>query len=413
MKRVFIVFVVSFVVLLGFIALAPRQENRASQDMNLPSYIETLMEDASIPGLAIAVIADGKIRHLQGYGYANIESGHRMTADTPANIASISKPIMGMAIMSLVADGLLNLDADVSDYLPFPLNNPHTNGAAISLRNLATHTSGLADYYDEDSYTEGADAVVSLEDHLRRLLLPGGDLYEGAAYFSENPPGSSRLYSNLGAGVAGLATEYAVGRSLEQISRQRIFAPLGMDQTSWRIDYYPSDVLATRYEVQQCIWLVGICATANEPVLHYLISRVFNPGKSLRSYHTYPHFGNPQYPDGGVNASVRDLASMALMLLNQGEYEGKRILDEASFAEMMRLQLPPELSSRQRFFWRDRETLGFTGHSGSDLGVFSSFMFNPENKSAVIIIMNRSPVGSTMAAISALSSRLLQEYVER
>ncbi len=149
-----------------------------------------------------------------------------------------------------------------------------------------------------------------------------------------------------------------------------------------------------------------MCADVNSPKSNFLISKIFNPPFEHKSFLEYPHFGNPQYPDGGVNASINDLTILIKTLLNEGKSNDYSLLSEKSFKEMFRLQLPDSLSTRQRFFWRDN-TNGLTGHSGSDLGVFTSAYFDLEKKDAVIVLMNRDVDAVTEKAMNEIRNKLM------
>jgi CubicO group peptidase (beta-lactamase class C family) len=130
-------------VLVLFFAIAalwfvlPKQQNVSQNIAELELYLPALMEEAAIPGLAIARIKNGQTVLLQTYGKANIETGVPVTKDTLFNLASISKPIMGLVLLQLVDQGKLDLEQDINNYLPFRVDNPHTAEEKITLRHLA------------------------------------------------------------------------------------------------------------------------------------------------------------------------------------------------------------------------------------------------------------------------------------
>lgn len=387
--------------------LLPTQPIKSDKTNNIDDYIQAVMQESAIPGLAVAVIKNNQVILSKGYGYQDINNKHKATEHTPFNIASISKPILGIALLQLVDKGLVNLDQDINDYLPFEINNPHVDDQVITLRHLATHTSGINDYYDESTYAINKDSDTSLLEHIKSLLTPTGKLYNNASLYSVNRAGSHRDYSNLGAGVAGLVLETVMKESLGEYSMREIFLPLGMKNTGWMLaDFYLSQ-LATRYSVDQCIPYFKICADSNSPKINYIISRFFNPPFENKTFTAYPHFGNPQYPDGNVNSSVYDLSLLLQAFFNQAKQGNDALLSQESLQEMFKLQLPKELSSRQRFFWRDNKS-GLTGHTGSDLGIFSSLYFDSEKQNAVIILMNRDVDGITAKAMNDIRAKLFE-----
>jgi CubicO group peptidase (beta-lactamase class C family) len=408
MRRLHIVLAISFVALPGFWLIAPKQQITSVRATDFDNFITALMAEESIPGIAIAVIRQRQIVRIEGRGFADVASRRPMTADTPMNIASVSKPILGITLLQLRDQGLLDLDEDIGAYLPIRVFNPHFQTAPITLRQLATHTSSIADFAEPADYAADADSPVPLAEHLRGLLTPGGERYHAGAHYLKAKPGNVREYSNLGAGVAGAVAEAVAGKPLAALGQDGIFAPLGMRNTSWLLRSYPPGVLATRYEVRQCIPYLRVCATSISAKLNYLIGTVFDPPAPYRTLEPYPQYGNPNYPDGGVHSSVRDLAILTLAILEGGSHEGA-ILTQASFEEMFRLQLPPSMDDRQRFFWRDRD--GLTGHAGSDRGVFTSLYFDMAGGNAIIVLMNRTPDGRTEAAMERIYERASSEML--
>lgn len=395
--------------LLCYWLAAPKQSIRAESAQDFAAFVPALMEEEAIPGLAIAVVRNRQVAHLQGYGFADVASRKPMTADTPMNIASISKPILGIVLLQLHDKGLLDLDADINRMLPFRVNNPNADGQPISIRQLATHTSSIADFYDVADYQPGGDSPTPLVDHLRGLLTPEGARYEGGAHYLKTAPGAAREYSNLGAGVAGAVAE-AVGRApLAALAKANVFEPLGMTNASWLLaDYRPGE-LATRYDVVQCLPFTGLCASTEQPKRNFLIRKAFRPASGDRRFDAYPQFGNPNYPDGGVNASARDLTALAQSILARGETSSGRLLSAASFDEMLKPQLPASIDERQRFFWRDRN--GLTGHAGSDQGVYTSLYFDTAKGDAIVVLMNRTPDLQTEQAMARLFDRINRDLL--
>ena len=384
------------------------QQPLVSNDLEkkIEEYIPALMEEAAIPGLAIAKISDGKAV-IRTFGKANIETNIPVTEDTLFNIASISKPIMGVVLLQLVDQGKLELDRDINDYLPFTIDNPKIQNEKITLRHLVTHSSGIADYYDFDSYAINQDSETSLEVHLKSLLTPGGGLYNQGDYFLDYAPGTKRKYSNLAAGLAGYLVEATTGISLAEYSRKYLFKPLEMEQTSWLLHNLSLDKIAVPYEVESCIPYLFICSNTESPELNYIIGEYFNPPLKYKHFHPYPHFGNPQYPDGGVRTSIKELSHFLVHLLDNKDTSGRKLLSDSMYSEMLKLQLPTEISDNQRFFWRDN-SMGLIGHMGSDLGVFSALYFDPSKKVGFIIVMNRGMDNKAAVAMKKIADKLMQ-----
>lgn len=386
-KKLFRIVTLACVVLLLVWLFLPTQRVNSNQAQNLDEFMKRILTEAAIPGLAVARLEDGEVKFLGSYGFADVDAGRRVTNETLFNIASISKPILGVVLLQLVDRGLLDLDRDINDYLPFRVDNPHIDGEVITVRHLATHSSGIDDYYDVRSYSVNRDPDVSLEQHIRSLLTKEGSLYEKGRRYLPYLPGTQRKYSNLSAGVAGLLVEAVTGTSLSEYSDKTLFHRLNLNNTSWRIKGLRLETIAIPYEVKQCVPFTGFCADTESPKTNLLISKLFSPPFGDKTYLAYPHFGNPQYPDGGIRTSIEDLSAMMSGILTNVDAVGKQLLTERSYGELFSLQLPAVISDSQRFFWRDRN--GQTGHTGSDLGVYTSTYFSLETRNGYIVLMNR------------------------
>lgn len=339
--------------------------------------IEKLMGERKIPGLAIAKINDAKLSFIQTYGFADIDNNIRVTSETMFNVASISKPIMGITLLQLVDKDLLSLDADINDYLSFKIDNPYYGEEKITLRNLATHTSSIADYYQPSSFAKNIDSPTTLDQHIRSLLVEGGSEYNNGEYYLDYKPGTARDYSNLAAGVAGLLVENVTGTPLSKYSKRTLFEPLKMSDTAWLLNGLDFSKLAVPYSISDTGNLV--------------------PNS---------HIGNPQYPDGGIRSSIKDLAELMVGLLRNEVADGTKLLSNSSYTEMLSLQLPPDISKRQRFFWSDN-SMGLTGHMGSDIGTFCAFYFEPVSREGIIILMNVDMSDDSVRAMQILAQKMM------
>jgi CubicO group peptidase (beta-lactamase class C family) len=168
------------------------------------------------PGASVVVVHDGKVAYMHSYGLANVEDHTLATPATDYRLASLTKQFTATAIMLLVQDGKLEYDDRVIDILSgFP-----AYGREITVRHLLTHTSGLWAY--EDFVPDSATVQVKDRDVL--ALVGRAD----STYF---PPGSAFRYSNSGYAVLALIVEQASGEPFARFLHDRIFAPLGMDES--------------------------------------------------------------------------------------------------------------------------------------------------------------------------------------
>jgi CubicO group peptidase (beta-lactamase class C family) len=403
---VFLLVVFLALLLISVFAL-PEQKYKSDSTSSLEQLIPTLMEEAAIPGLAIAKFSNGHASILQTYGKANIDKGTLVDEDILFNIASISKPVMGLVLLQLVDQGILELDRDINDYLPFTIDNPHIENEKITIRNLASHSSGIDDYYDISNYAINKDSDVSLEQHLKSLLTPDGALYDNGQHYLEQIPGEGRKYSNLAAGLAGYLIEAQTGLTLAEYSKANLFKSLGMNNTSWLLHDLDLDGIAVPYEVEQCIPYLPVCTDTESPKLNQLMSEYFDPPFAFKHFVPYPHFGNPQYPDGGIRTSIKDLSVFVESLLNNKDKAGNALLSRKLYEEMFELQLDEIVSDNQRFFWRDN-SMGLTGHMGSDLGVFTALYFDPKSKTGFIILRNRGMDNKAASAMKKIAIKLME-----
>ena len=171
---------------------------------DLQTYIPQRMTQDAVPGLAIALIRDGRIAWKAGFGLTNRITGRPVTPDTTFEVASNSKVVTTYAALRLVEQGDLGLDEPLSAQLTKPWLPPSASRDLITLRHVASHSSGLTDN-----------------------LFP---LDKSIAF----EPGSSFLYSGVGFRYMQEAVEQAKEMSLEDAARELVFAPLGMDSSSFR-----------------------------------------------------------------------------------------------------------------------------------------------------------------------------------
>lgn len=334
----------------------------------IDSIVEPKMKEAGIVGLGAAIIVNNEVVWSKGYGYADKENKKPFTTDTIMNIASISKTFTGVCLMRAIEDKKVSLDEDINKYLPFKVVNPYFPNEKITLRNLATHTSSLADrypFYTDNTYHYGGDSPEQLGDFLKNYFVPTGKYYS-KDNFLDKKPGTYRDYSNIAAGLAGYIVEIVTGEKLNAYSRKHIFKPLKMKNTGW----FFSEIDLTNH------------------------TKLYDKnGETLKNILLY---GGTTYPDGGVRTSVSELAKFFTALLNEGTYQGVRILKKESVREMQRFQFvasnKPEnvdlAELNSGIFWATKRNTKFIGHAGSDPGVKTEMLSDLNKEVAVILFTN-------------------------
>jgi CubicO group peptidase (beta-lactamase class C family) len=274
--------------------------------------MQSFVDDKTIAGAVTLVARNGQIAALDAVGQADIANGKPMKPDTMFWIASMTKPITATAIMILRDEGKLSIDDPVEKHLAefknqwlvgnksqdvLTLKKP---SRAVTLKDLLTHTSGVAD-------APGTGRDLSLSE----LVL----LYSQQPLKSE--PGSKWEYNNPGINTLGRVVEVVSGETFENFLQKRIFKPLGMKDTT----FYPSGGQIKRV------------AKSYEPGTNALneigISFIKGPLDSRT---------RPAFPSGGLFSTAQDMFRFYQMVLNRGTCDGKRIVSADSVATMTKTQ---------------------------------------------------------------------------
>ncbi len=220
------------IISLAFIVLAAVSAVRADA---LDDKIRSIMSERHIPGAAVAVVQNGKVVRMKGYGVATLEFNVPVTTETVFEIGSVSKQMTAAGIMLLVQDGRVSLDEKISEYLP---NTPEA-WAGVTVRNLLTHTSGVKSYSSLDGFS--LSERMTINDFIKKL----------APYPLEFTPGEKNTYSNSGFNLLAYIIETQSGKKYMDFMRERIFIPLGMTKTGDRDPQFVIPLRANGYEWRQ------------------------------------------------------------------------------------------------------------------------------------------------------------------
>jgi CubicO group peptidase (beta-lactamase class C family) len=342
--------------------------NKSTSKTSIDSFIESKMLETGIVGIGASIIIDKKVVWTNGYGYANKENKISFTPATIMNTASISKTFTGVCIMKAVEEGIVSLDEDINNYLPFKVINPNFPSEKITLRHLATHTSGITDrnpFYGDSTYFTGGRKPEPLGEFLKNYFTQDGKHYSKDNFLNAKP-GTNRDYCNIGAGLAGFIIEFRTGTTLNEYAKKHIFKPLKMQNTGWALNEIDITKHSNLYE------------------------------KKGDSIVQIPLYEMTTYPDGGVRTSVDELSKFFISLLNEGKYKKTRILKTETVKEMIRFQhtetnKPDNVNIKklnQGIFWATKLGATRIGHNGTDSGV-RTFMLSDLNKEfAVIVFFN-------------------------
>ena len=260
--------------------------------------MRAFVDARQISGAVTLVARSGKIVEYDAVGEADLAAHRPMTKDTLFAIASMTKPITATAVMILADEGKLSIDDPASKYVPqfkeVKLGKAQP-GREITIRDLMTHTSGVpGDQGVKESLEKSAAEMAA-----RPLAFE---------------PGTKWQYSP-GLTVCGRIIEVASGEPYHQFLAKRIFAPLGMKDTT----FDPSDEQKKRTALTYK-------PSADKTSLEAVTPQLFERGA--------PTYG----PSGGLFSTAADMARFYLMILNGGELDGKRIVSPAAVRQMTTVQ---------------------------------------------------------------------------
>jgi CubicO group peptidase (beta-lactamase class C family) len=304
------------------------------------------MEENHIAGAAVSVVKDGKLFFAKGYGYADLENKIPVDPEqTMFRIGSVGKVFTWTAVMQLVEQGKLDLDADINTYLDFRI--PDTYPQPITLKHLMTHTSGIEDRWLE-SLTPNANELVSE----REWLV---DNFPGRV----RPPGEAAGYSNYNAMLGGYIVARVSGEPYDQYIQKHIFGPLGMTHSN-------------------------VNPQMPENLRPFVSESYTYVDGALQQFPDY--VGQPAgMPSGSHQASVTDMARFMIARLEGGFYGDAstemRILKESTAKQMLTtLYTPdPRLKGTAYGLFDFSDNGQWTlGHSGYSPMMYGQFLLLPD-----------------------------------
>jgi CubicO group peptidase (beta-lactamase class C family) len=320
----------------------------------LDARIEAGMKQYAIPGAAVGVLYQGR-EYVKGYGVTNVDYPVAVDGDTVFRAGSTTKTFTGTAVMRLVEQGKLDLDARVRRYLPgFRTSEPGV-AARVTLRQLLNHSPGwLGDYFQD--FGAGDDALARYVEGMVRVP-------------QLTPLGSTFFYNNPAISLAGRVIEVVTGSSYEAAVRSLLLDPLGLAHSRFFSDQ-----------------IVGFNVAASHNVVD---------GKAVVDP-SFWHLPRSLNPTGGLISSARDQLRWARFHLGDGRApSGKRLLSRASLARMRSRPGPGgtllvELEG-MGVTWMLRPSaqgVRIVQHGGDWAGQHSGFMMVPERGFAMTLLTN-------------------------
>ncbi|MBN2252608.1 MAG: beta-lactamase family protein, partial [Kosmotogaceae bacterium] len=320
-------------------------------------------------GAVLSFVSNGEIVYVQGYGYSDLESETPMKPDSLVRIGSVSKLFTWTSIMQLYEQGMVDLKADVNDYIP-NFKIPDTFSQSITVENLLTHTPGFEEILSDIIQPEGF-VVQPLGEALKEIPERAFE------------PGSFVAYSNYGAALAGYIAQEVSGIEFSDYVDTNIIEKLGMNSTTVKqtLTTDLSERMSTGYYYSD---------GKNESLTPFEII-------------TLP-------PAGSVTSCAEDMAKFTIANLQMGEFEDERILSEetASLMQRVHFQHDPRLNGVcYGFYEMSMNGVRLIGHGGDTILFHSLLVFSPEDNWGFFVSFNSNGNGS---ARDALLNAFMDEF---
>src|SRR5215470_17178777 len=295
-----------------------------------------------IPGFNVAVAIDGKISYSEGFGYADLEQRVPAWQITKFRIGSVSKPLTSAALMKLVEQGKIDLDAPIQKYVPtFP-----DKGAVITARMLAGHLGGIRHYKENE---------VDNQKHYDSVV-------DGLERFKDDPlvvpPGTKFSYSSYGYNLLSAAIQTAAGKPFLDFEQEQVFTPLGLLNTTAD---QPADIIPQR-------------------------ARFYSGGKSVPTHNAMFVDNSYKWAGGGFISTSEDLARFGSALFQPGYLK----------AESLALLFTPQKAKDGKetgygmgwFIGKSKSGKRIFEHSGGSVGGTSDLVLYPDTHLVVACVCN-------------------------
>ncbi|MDQ8729456.1 serine hydrolase [Bradyrhizobium sp. LHD-71] len=327
----------------------------------LDALADRLMAKSGIPGMAVAVVRDGRTVYAKGFGVRKAGEPGPVDADTVFQIASLSKALTGTIVAHEVGAGTVSWDTPVVKHLPwFRLKDPWVT-SHVTVADFLSHRSGLPDH--------GGDALEDLGYNQRQVL-------ERLRFLPLAPFRTTYAYSNFGFTAGAAAVAAASGKPWATLADDVLYKPLGMTSTSSRF--------------------ADFAARTNRASGHVKVDGVYQP-----KYQRQP---DAQSPAGGVSSSVNDLARWIAMVLQNGTFDGRQIIAAPALLPAISPQMisaHASTSDARASFYGFGFDVGVSPagrvvikHSGAfAMGAGTNFAIIPSAGVGIVVVTNAWPIG--------------------
>ncbi|GAF65138.1 beta-lactamase [Bacillus sp. TS-2] len=334
-------------------------------DMFINEYVDEYIGE-TLTGASVILLKNGEVVFSKGYGLADMDNGKEVDPDTTLmEWGSVSKVVTWIAVMQLVEEGKIDLNEDISTYLPDSFLTKLSYSEPITMYHLMHHTAGFEEYLFDLGYSDPTE-IVSLKEGL--IKTEPNQVY---------PPGEVVAYSNYSTALAGYIVELLSGQSFDDYVEDHIFEPLGMDTTEYNVVNH--EEMAKGY-VQT----------------------------GPRQFQEYQPFYMSLYPAGALSGSAMDLAKLASALTNQEE-----ALTLFKDVETLNTFLTTSYSPVEGFainahgLWEYKGNYRGLGHGGNTDAFSANFHLVPEQQFSIVILTNQAgEIDVSIGLIEALVTEM-------
>ena len=340
-------------------AAADRVPLETVDQEKIDAYIQSRMQAAHIPGLALGVVRGDQVVYLKGYGIAGPD-GRVVTPQTPFILGSTSKSFTALAVMQLVEAGKIDLDAPVTTYLPWFRTADKAASARITVRYLLNQDSGLPVYEGREGLSENDQSDTALENGIRQL----------AGVRLSHPAGQRYEYANENYNILGLIIQAVSASSYEEYIQSAIFTPLQMSHSAAAISDPAAKDLASGYRYW-LFWPVAFDAP-------------------------YPR---RMTPAGFLISSAEDMTHYLIAQLNGGAYGKHQVVSPAGIAALHTAGATMNPTSAYGMGWVIQHQPQATRfeHNGDTSNFHSNMLLLPDQQIGIVVLTNISGGNNTAA----------------
>ncbi len=333
------------------------------------SVIKREQEKSKIVGLSIALVDHDEIIWSDGFGYSDFKNKIKANTTTQYRAGSISKIVTTIAILQLVDDGILELDAPITHYIPeFSIGNRFGKNSEITIRSMLTHHSGLPTNYLRGMWANPQVSLNSLVESLNNE-------------YTTHPTNKAFSYSNVAFSLLGIIVERSSKQDFQSYIKTNIFKPLHIK---------------------------------NSDFLNHQESNSHNSTKSYLNLKEIDKFATRDTPATGLNSDVLDLSKLIIWVNTFKLTNEKTLLSSTIFDEMFLYQnsdVPLDFTKRRALGWAFYDNylgdVNVYGHDGRTVAQSSLLLIEPKSKIGIVVLAN-SP--SENGGVYKIGREILRKY---